>query len=108
MTKLELNNKLAKLYVIAGTRKRICGIDSKECNIYAYDLLIDDWNRLMDLAVDNHLNIGHIINDNNNYFSVYATANDRKYFEDYAEHESPQAATRYAIAMALVKLKEVA
>ena len=70
-------------------------------------LLIDDWNFLMNLSVKNKVSINQIKDDNGEYFSVYATANDRKYFEDYAEHESPQAATRFAIAMALVKLKEV-
>ena len=101
MNKSELNNKLAELYFIPKATELgfVNGLRQEL-------LLIDDWSRLMDLAVDNHLNICHITNANEEYFSVYATANDRKYFEDYSEHESPEDATRYAIAMDLVKLAE--
>ena len=105
MTKLELNNKLSELYGIVGTRKRIFRIDYIEENIYVYDLLIDDWIRLMDLAVDNELFI-QIYSD---FIDVYAFTTDSikaKQNEKYINHESPQAATRFAIAMALVKLAE--
>ena len=101
MTKLELNDKLAELYFLPKSTE--LGFSDGLCQEL---LLIDDWNILMKLAVANHINIGHIVNDNNDYFSAYATTNDRKYFEDYSEHESPQSATRFAIAMALVKLAE--
>ena len=101
MTKLELNNKLAELYFLPKATE-LGFIDGLRQEL----LLIDDWNRLMYLAVANHINICHITNANEEYFSVYATANNRKYFEDYSEHESPEAATRCAIAMALVKLAE--
>ena len=102
MNKSELNNKLAKLYGIAGTHKRICGIDSKEGNIYAYDLLIDDWNRLMDLAVHERLNIYMNLD-------IVTCTNDKdvvEISEFMSDHESPQAATKYAIAMALVRVNE--
>ena len=107
MNKLELNNKLAKLYKIFGTHKRICGIDSKKGNIYAYDLLVDDWSRLMDLAVDNNLSINQVINyQSGELFSVCATSKTGSTHADFIDHESAQAATRFAIAMALVKLAE--
>ena len=57
MNKSELNNKLAELYGIDGMNKRICEVDMKEGIIYRDDLLIEDWSRLMDLAVDNGINI---------------------------------------------------
>ena len=95
MTKFQLNNKLSELYKI----KNCLYGDANSPDI----LLIDDWNRLMDLAVDNKLNI---------YFSldVVTCTNNKDVIESnefMSDHESPQAATRFAIAMALVKLKEV-
>lgn len=100
MTKLELNNKLAELYGLVGTHKRISGIDIIEGNIYAYDLLIDDWSRLMDLAVTNRLRIEIY------EFGVWIDYKDTPLEILISDHESPQAATRFAIAMALVKLAE--
>ena len=65
-------------------------------------LLIDDWNRLMDLSVDNKVNI--ILND-----GVVMCTNDRKVvdsIEFISDHDTDKDATRHAIAMALVKLAE--
>ena len=92
MTKIELNNKLAELYNIDN-----CTYMGDRINTY----LIDDWSRLMDLAVDNKLSI-HI--NKNDVVCVHKSYVIMAEFFD--EHESPQAATRFAIAMALVKLAE--
>ena len=93
MTKLELNDKLAELYNI-------------EPYINPLNLgkryLIDDWTRLMDLAVDNRLHI--------DIFDVFtaifwlSSKDNSMHHEENKKHESPQAATRFAIAMALVKV----
>ena len=106
MTKLELNNNLADLYGLVGTHKRISGIDIIEGNIYAYDLLIDDWSRLMDLALDNKIFELFESRQTNNYFSLKNRSNLQYMVFLNKDHKLPQAATRFAIAMALVKLKE--
>ena len=91
MNKIELNDKLAELYNIEKT-------------LWDKVLLIDDWSRLMDLAVDNRLHI--------DIFDVFtaifwlSSKDNSMHHEENKKHESPQAATRFAIAMALVKLKE--
>ena len=93
MNKLELNDKLAELY----------GIEPKNNYIHVGNgfLLIDDWSRLMELSVANKLRIENWPN------GVWVENNDFDGIEIiYSDHESPQAATRFAIAMALVKLKE--
>ena len=96
MTKLELNDKLAELYNIDNFTYM-----GDRINTY----LIEDWAMLMYLAVDNELFI-QIYSD---FVDVYAFTTDSikaKQNEKYINHESPQEATRYAIAMALVKLKD--
>ena len=61
----------------------------------------------MDLAVDNNLSINQVINyQSGELFSVCATSKIGSTHADFIDHESPQAATRFSIAMALVKLKE--
>ena len=104
MTKLELNDKLAELYGLVGTHKYISGIDIIEGNIYSYYFLIDDWSRLMNLAVDNDIWVQSV----KEMFVVYAHKRGTIEFEEvlFKDHESPQAATKFAIAMALVKLAE--
>ena len=97
MNKLELNDKLAELYKIP---KIALGRINQLT--FAEVLLIDDWSRLMDLAVDNKVNI--ILNE-----GVVMCTNDRKVvdsIEFMSEHDTQKEATRYAIAMALVKLAE--
>ena len=110
MTKLELNDKVAELYFIPKATELgfINGLRQEL-------LLIDDWSRLMDLAVDNKLSIFNTVNVGNQLLPKFATYNGVKIIfngdyvisEVFGDHESPQAATKYAIAMALVKLKEV-
>ena len=104
MTKLELNDKLAELSGIDRMHKRICEVDMKEGIIYTDDLLIDDWTRLMDLAVDNRLHTD--IFDEFTLIFCLSSKDNRMHHEENKKHESPYAATRFAIAMALVKLKE--
>ena len=106
MTKTKLNDKLAELYGLAGTHKRISGIDIIEGNIYAYDLLIDDWSSLMDLAVDNGLPIYYSNAVFNLEDSVWTFVGKDIIKANFKDHESPQAATRFVIAIALVKLKD--
>ena len=86
MNKQELNNKLAELY----------GLEPKLGKLY----LIDDSARLFDLAVQHK--IGFVAMNN----IVLAGKDDIGSKASYREHESPQAAARYAIALALIKLKE--
>ena len=86
MNKQELNNKLAELY----------GLEPKLGKLY----LIDDSARLFDLAVQHK--IGFVAMNN----IVLAGKDDIGSKASYREHESPQAAARYALAMALIKMKE--
>ena len=87
MNKQELNNKLAELY----------GLEPKLGKTY----LIDDSARLFDLAVQHK--IGFVAMNN----IVLAGKDDIGSKASYREHESPQAAARYAIALALIKLAEI-
>ena len=86
MNKQELNNKLAELY----------DLKPKLGKLY----LIDDSARLFDLAV--HHKIGFVAMNN----IVLAGKDDIGSKASYSDHESPQAAARYALAMALIKMKE--
>ena len=86
MNKQELNNKLAELY----------DLKPKLGKLY----LIDDSARLFDLAVQHK--IGFVAMNN----IVLAGKDDIGSKASYREHESPQAAARYALAMALIKIKE--
>ena len=62
--------------------------------------LIDDWNALMPLALNNK--IGFVAMNN----IVLAGRDSIQIVQHYSDHESPQAAARYAIAMALIEMKE--
>ena len=84
MNKFELNDKLARLY-----------------NITEFYYPIDEWDIIISLAVDNKLSIH--VNKNDVLCTYEGDVISDEFFDDY---ESPQAATRFAIAMALVKLKE--
>ena len=99
MTKLELNDKLAELYNIDN-----CTYMGDIINTY----LIDDWSRLMDLAVDNGIN--YVCYKHYGYCKAWIGLREEDtsfaFAENLKDYESPQAATRFAIAMALVKLKE--
>ena len=111
MTKLQLNDKLSALYklpksVINVTKFTSEIIDGKQKDTYETDyiLIIDCWNVLMDLAIDNDI----WVQPYNNIGFVYVHKREKLNFIDtyYKDHESPKAATRFAIAMALVKLAE--
>ena len=107
MTKIELNEKLAKLYGIEKLRISFEDDGERPAPIIVKILLIDDWSRLMNLAVDNKVFDIFECRQTDSYFSL----RNRENFQNLQifmnkEHESPQAATKYAIAMALVKLKE--
>ena len=104
MNKTELNNKLAELYGLQPftyfnfMQPFPPSPPLKPLQV----LLIDDWNVLMDLAVNNRVNI--ILNE-----GIVMCTNDRKIvdsIEFMSEHDTPQTATRCAIAMALIKLAE--
>ena len=105
MTKLELNNKLAELYNLDK------GYEYVNENLYSDSittLLIDDWNSLMDLAVGNGICID--FTNDEEYISAFSVRNNNInsniFDEQCSDHKSPQAATRFAIAMALVKVAE--
>ena len=86
MNKQDLNNKLAELYEL----------EPKLGKLY----LIDDSARLFDLAV--HHKIGFVAMNN----IVLAGRDSIQIVQHYSDHESPQAAARYAIALALIELAE--
>ena len=90
MNKEELNNKLAELY----------GLEPKLGKLH----LIDDSARMFELALANDI----WIQPYNHLGFIYAhfRCNHELNKASYREHESPQAAARYAIAMALIKMKE--
>ena len=90
MTKIELNDKLAELYGLY------------EAEMYEDNLvhLIDDWNMLMPLALQNK--IGFVAMNK----IVLAGRDDIGSKASYSDHENIEAAAQYAIAMALVKLAE--
>ena len=101
MKKLELNDKLAELY---GLDSGYTYVNENKYSDSITTLIIDDWSVLMDLAVDK--NINYICSKNYGYCKVGFNFIGWETKADYKDHESPQAATRFAIAMALVKLKE--
>ena len=134
MNKTELNNKLAEIYKTLPFIKKLVYWKKRDEHTlsdpeYADLLLIDDWDRLMDLAVANKMNIvynsGIVMCTNDNIhlesfikknktpqaiarfevaMAIASLAIDG--IEFIKDHESPQAAARYAIAMALIKLAE--
>ena len=91
MNKLVLNDKLARLYNITG--------------VY---YPIDTWDILMNLAVDNGIN--YVCYKHYGYCKAWIGLREEDtsfaFAENLKDHESPQDATRFAIAMALVELKE--
>ena len=91
MSKEKINEKLEELYGLEP-----CLSEPKLGKLY----LIDDSARLFDLAVQQK--IGFVAMNN----IILAGKDDVGSKASYREHESPQAAAKYAIAMALVKLKE--
>ena len=97
MNKLELNDNLAELYFLPKATELLGFIDGIRQDF----LLIDDWSRLMDLAVDNELEIYYepciFVNVGRYPF------NCRTFFKDY---ETKKEALKICIAMALVKLAE--
>ena len=112
MNKTELNNRLAELYGLQPftyfnfMQPFPPSPPLKPLQV----LLIDDWNRLMDLAVNHGVYFDFEYDKNLNAIGVYGMyiefISDDLPYELFNDHESPQAATRYAIAMALVKLAE--
>ena len=105
MTKIELNDKLAELYELPKATE-IFG----DGGFHQEHLLIEDWSRLMDLAVDNGINIAFTPDEEYvKSFSVRAEFNKiYNYSQLVSDYESPQDAVMFSIARALVKLKEVA
>ena len=95
MTKLEINNKLAELYPeIANS------ILEASIKLPKGYLLIDDSGRIFDLAIKYKIGTVPMLH----IFLAGNTGVEIK--ENYSDHESPQAAARYAIALALIKLAE--
>ena len=116
MTKTELNNKLAELYNLPAKKVLIVDLsstsitgDQKDIYTTSYALLIDDWSRLMDLAVDNGINIEFTHDEE--YVKSYSVRPEFNKIYNYSQlvsdYESPQDAVRFSIARALVKLKEI-
>ena len=111
MTKLELNDKLAGLYNLPSKKEELTYWKERDEYTltdyeYADILLIDDSARMFDLAVKNKIDLVHY---GDGVEARYEIKNDCFYYREgaiYIDHESPQAAARYAIAMALIKLAE--
>ena len=103
MTKRELNDKLAELYGITAYSP-IHGLPDTEGYVpISVNLLIDDSARMFELAITHDI----WIKPSSFFRLVYA--HHRKSPEHrpefYEDHESPQAATRYTIAIELIRLK---
>ena len=97
MNKLELNEKLARLYGVEETKFYYDMIS--DGSFWENEVsLIDDWNRLMPLALSNKI----VIEAMNTL--VLAGRDNIGSNASYSDHESIEAAARYALAMALVKL----
>ena len=90
MSKEKINEKLEELYGLEP-----CVSQPKLGKLY----LIDDSARLFDLAVQHK--IGFVAMNN----IVLAGRDSIQVVRNYSDHESPQAAARYALAMALIELK---
>ena len=90
MSKEKINEKLEELYGLEP-----CLSQPRLGKTY----IIDDWNRLMPLALNNK--IGFVAM--NNVF--LAGCDSIEIIEYYSGHETPCDAARYAIAMALIELK---
>ena len=109
MTKLELNEKLAELYGIKPHFQTIVGFDVNEGNMYAYLPLIDDSARMFDLAVEHKVQILNTklwFQAKVELPTIVLSQEWILHQEHFKNHETPQAAARFAIAMALVKLAE--
>ena len=91
MNKQDLNNKLAELYDLEPFLSQ-----PRLGKLY----LIDDSAKLFDLAVQQKISFVAMNN------IVLAGKDDIGSKASYREHESPQAAARYAIALALIKMKQ--
>ena len=116
MTKLELNNRLAELYDEYQDEHYYTGKYDGFSMEFNAVLLIDDWNRLMPLALAHGISLSllgdlYADGDINRVLARANTPNNVTYSsiaesQKYTDHESPEDAARYAIAMALVKLAE--
>ena len=104
MNKLDLNYKIATLYEVDPYLQCMVGFDINEGNIYKYIPFIDDWNRLMPLALEHDI----WIQPYKSLGFLYAHVRKDLIFDAvfYKDHKSPDDASKYAIAMALVKLAE--
>ena len=111
MNKLELNEKLAELYNI-NSKKSFWRLDTDVGkSFHTITLLIDDSARMFDLMIEHNIVIDSAWISIDGKKSKYYTARligtmgaaDIVFLKG---RETPQAATRYAIAMALVKLAE--
>ena len=98
--KLELNDKLAELYSLDRFTMK-----SGDDPVFSYQIrLIDDSGRIFDLALENDI----WIQPYNSLGFIYAHVRKDVSFDKvfYKDHETPQAAARYALALALVNLAE--
>ena len=106
MTKLELNEKLALLYGIEFSTMTYYDIYGNDFEV----LLIDDSATMFDLAVDNDLRIRQTDDGAEVfYYSFDEGEQEGRWISikaKYKDHGTKQSATRYAGAMALVKLAE--
>ena len=103
MTKRELNDKLAELYGITAYSP-IHGLPDTEGYVpISVNLLIDDSARVFELAITHDIWIEPY--NNLGFIYVHYRCNHDVKKILYEDHESPQASARYAIALALIKLK---
>ena len=109
MTKLELNDKLADLYGI-NSKKSFWRLDPDVGkSFHTITLLIDDSARMFDLMIEHDIFLDFFWLNFGEVKPKYYTARQKGVFRSVdmiflKDHETQQAAARFAIAMALVKL----
>ena len=111
MTKQELNEKLIDLYGLKHLFQTFAGFDENRNILYGYMQIIDDSARMFDLMIEHDIFLDFFWDNINEVKPKYYTARQKGVFRSVdmiflKDHETPQAAARYAIAMALVKLAE--
>ena len=109
MTKLELNEKLIELYGLKPLFQSFAGFDVNGGVVYEYIQIIDDSEIMFDLMVEHKVQILNTklwLETKVELPTIVLSQEWILHKEHFKDHETPQAAAKFAIAMALVKLAE--
>ena len=111
MNKLELNEKLIELYGLKSLFQAFAGFDVNRDVVYGYIQIIDDSEIMFDLMVEHDIFLDFFWLNIDEVKPKYYTARQKGVFRSIdmillKDHENQQAAARFAIALALVKLAE--